>query len=156
MDFGKELMARQSYGAYEEFDATLLPPLYIAYRNELSEGSEVLHSNLRYRYKKGEPELVEAMQFWADLTVRARDLLVSGDRSELGPLLDANFDMRRRICPISEANLRMVETARQTGASAKFTGSGGALIGTYDSDAVLQDLVGQLGAIGVDVIKPML
>ena len=35
---------------------------------------------------------------------------------------------------MSKKNRRMVQIARQFGASAKFTGSGGAIIGTYCAD----------------------
>jgi glucuronokinase len=48
----------------------------------------------------------------------------------------------------------MVATARSVGASAKFTGSGGAIIGTYDDEAMLLALRRALGAIRVDVVVP--
>jgi glucuronokinase len=48
----------------------------------------------------------------------------------------------------------MIETARRTGASAKFAGSGGAIIGTYADAAMLRDLVTDLKQIGCRVIQP--
>lgn len=39
MDFNRELMQRQGHGCYEELDPALLPPLYVAYRSDLAEGT---------------------------------------------------------------------------------------------------------------------
>lgn len=154
MDFDKELMERRGYGAYEVLAPSLFPPLYIAYRGELSQGSEVTHGNLRYRYNSGEQDVLDAMTFWAELTVKARETLLGGNADGLGDMLNANFDMRRRICPISEGNLKMVELARHAGATAKFTGSGGAIIGTYPDEPVYQQLVRDLGEHQIHVLKP--
>ena len=48
----------------------------------------------------------------------------------------------------------MVEIARKTGASAKFTGSGGAIIGSYKDEVVYDELKTRLNDIGVEIIKP--
>ena len=40
----------------------------------------------------------------------------------------------------------MVEAARSAGASAKFTGSGGAIVGTYEDEAMFAALQERLGA----------
>jgi glucuronokinase len=48
----------------------------------------------------------------------------------------------------------MVTTARACGASAKFAGSGGAIIGLYDGEAMFADLHHRLAEIGSRVIKP--
>jgi glucuronokinase len=48
----------------------------------------------------------------------------------------------------------MVETARDCGASAKFTGSGGAIVGTYEDDAMFDRLRAALEPQQVTVIKP--
>ena len=50
--------------------------------------------------------------------------------------------------------VQMVETARCCGASAKFAGSGGAIIGTYRDEAMFEELRQALGAIHSRVIKP--
>ena len=47
----------------------------------------------------------------------------------------------------------MVQIARRFGASAKFTGSGGAIIGTYRADT-FDDMRRELKKYGVEVIKP--
>lgn len=48
----------------------------------------------------------------------------------------------------------MVRVARQSGASAKFAGSGGAIVGTYEDDEQLRRLRADLAAIGTTVILP--
>jgi len=156
MDFNRELMERQGYGLYEEMDPRLLPPLYLAYRTDLAEGTEVFHNDIRGRFNRGEPAVVEAMKFWAELTDQVKDCLLRKDWATIPRLLDENFDKRREIYRISEGNLKMVEIARATGASAKFTGSGGAIVGTYADEQAFEALVTLLGAIGVQVVKPII
>ncbi|HPD46908.1 MAG TPA: hypothetical protein P5279_05290 [Anaerohalosphaeraceae bacterium] len=154
MDFDKEVMERQGYGIYEELDPKLLPRLYVAYRDELSEPTEVFHNDIRARFNMGEKRVVAAMRYWADLARRVRKYLLEGRGDEIGPLLDANFDRRRKLYRVSEANIEMVEAARSVGASAKFTGSGGAITGVYRDEAMFKRLCQQLGKLGVRVIKP--
>lgn len=154
MDFDRAIMTRQGFGHYEELDPQLLPPLYIAYRADLAEGTEVFHNNLRARWEQGDADVVAAMKQWAHLTEQVRELLLKGGREQISPILDANFDLRRKIYNIGASNLLMVDTARSTGASAKFTGSGGAIVGVYKDEAMYQELEKRLGAIGIRVLKP--
>ncbi len=154
MDFNRELLTRQGYGRYEPLNLNLLPPIYIAYRNDFSENSDVFHNDIRSRFERGEPEVIAAMTFWADLTDQVRALLLKGAGSEIGPLLNTSFDRRRSIYKLSAGNIAMVEAARSVGASAKFTGSGGAIVGTYTDEAMFERLVQALGKIHVNVLKP--
>jgi glucuronokinase len=55
---------------------------------------------------------------------------------------------------ISDSNMELVRTARESGASAKFTGSGGAIIGMYKDNDVLSKLIVNLKKINARVIKP--
>lgn len=156
MDFNKALMERQGYGHYEEIDMSLLPPVYIAYRSELAEGTEVFHNNIRARWENREPAVVAAMEEWAGYAAQVRDLLLQRQGHRIAPLLDANFDLRRKIYNISQSNIQMVETARSVGASAKFTGSGGAIVGTYADEPMYKKLEEAMQAIGIRVFKPKL
>jgi glucuronokinase len=52
--------------------------------------------------------------------------------------------------------MELVMTARECGASAKFSGSGGAIIGMYDDDEMLQRLIVNLRKINARVIKPII
>ncbi|MCL1909373.1 MAG: GHMP kinase [Kiritimatiellaeota bacterium] len=154
MDFDKTLIEKQGYGLYENLDPTLLPPVYIAYRTDLSEMSGVFHNNIKARFNAGEKLVVDAMKFWAEITDQARAALESGDAATLSRLMDANFDKRASLYQLSEGNLRMVKAARACGVSAKFTGSGGAIIGVYEDEAQFKRLKSELAKISVEVIKP--
>ena len=154
MDFSKKYMDKQGYGLYETFSAELLPNLYIAYRTDLSEGSDIVHNNFRERFHFGDPAVLDSINQWAELTVKVRDLLIQGRKTEIAPLLDQNFDIRRKVMNLSNRNIEMVETARSMGASAKFTGSGGAIIGTYENEDMFQLLSKRLNSLNVEVIKP--
>jgi glucuronokinase len=156
MDFNRAHVEKHGYGFYEPLDPALLPKLYVAYTTRLSEGTEVFHNDIRGRWKRGEREVVSAMHQWAGLAQRVRDLLLAGRGEEIGPLLNENFDLRRRLYRISAGNLAMVETARACGASAKFTGSGGAIVGTYQDEAMFKRLQQELAAQEVVVIQPQI
>ncbi len=156
MDFNKEIMQKQGHGQYQELDPALLPPLYIAYRTGLSEGTEVFHNDIRGRFNNGDKQVIDAMHFWADLAAQCRDLLLKAEGHKLAPLLNANFDKRREIYKIGDGNLRMVEAARSVGASAKFTGSGGAIVGTYEDEKMFEKLEAKLKLMGVHVLKPII
>ncbi len=154
MDFNRELMREQGHGRYEAIDPALLPPLYVAFDANRAEGSERVHNRLRALFDEGEPKVVAAMQEFASLAEQTRDLLLAGRGREIGAVLDRNFDLRRAIMHISAENLAMIETARSTGASAQFTGSGGAIIGTYEGEKMYRALESKLTAIGTTVFKP--
>ena len=154
MDFDKALMEKQGHGNYVELNPTVLPNLFIAYRTDLSEMSDVFHNNIRARFDAGEKEIVDAMKYWADITDEGRDCLLSGDFDKLSKLMNDNFDLRAKLYKLSEGNLRMVKIARECGASAKFTGSGGAIVGIYKDEAMFEQLKEKLSKYSVNVIKP--
>ena len=154
MNFDREIMEKQGYGVYEPLDASLFPPFYIAFRKNLSEGTEVLHNNLKARFEIGEPKVLQAMLRWGQITEEFRIALFKGNRVKMHALIDENFDLRRKTVRISQGNIDMVELARSAGASAKFTGSGGAIIGTYRDETMFAGLKQKLNARGIEVLKP--
>jgi glucuronokinase len=154
MDFSKKIMVKQGYGNYEPLDPSLLPKLYMAYREDLSEPTEIFHNNIRERFLQGDREVIDAMKYWAELAVKVRSCLLNRQTDKIGALLNANFDRRRKIYHLSEENIRMVETARSTGASAKFTGSGGAIVGTYQNEQMFDRLKKELRKLKIKIIKP--
>ena len=156
MDFDRKLLESRGYGEYKSISADLMPPLYIAYRTDLSEGSEVFHNNIRDRFYSGDSVVVDAMNYWAELTDKAMVAINNKDYSELGRLMDANFDRRAELYQLSEGNLRMVEVARRAGASAKFSGSGGAIVGICPDDATFERLTASLEKLHVKVLRPNL
>ncbi|MCC6859026.1 MAG: GHMP kinase [Bryobacterales bacterium] len=154
MDFAREIMESQGWGSYERMDPGLLPPVYVAYRTSLSEGTEVFHSNVRERWNAGDPEVVAAMKTWASYAEQGRAALLARDHAALDRLIDANFDLRARIYRISPGNLEMIHTAREVGATSKFAGSGGAIVGTYRDPEMFAALEKAMRKIGVEVIQP--
>lgn len=154
MDFNKQIMAKQGYGNYEALEPELLPKLYIAYRGDLSEPTEVFHNNLRDRFESGDRNVVGAMRYWAGLTDKVKRSLLNRQLDNISDLLNSNFDRRGKIYRLSEDNILMVETARRLGASAKFTGSGGAIVGTYENEQMFKQLRKKLGKLNIKVIKP--
>jgi glucuronokinase len=155
MDFDRQLVEGRGYGEYVRLKPPTMPPLYIAYDPERAEISDVPHRNLRDLYNRGDPAVVSAMRQYRDLTDRGRASLMAGDWDGLGRVMNENFDLRRTIMPIAPENLRMVEAARATGASAKFAGSGGAIVGLYRDGRQYQQLSDAMAALRCPVIRPL-
>ena len=155
MNFDKTLMDSQGYGEYISFDPALLPHIYLAYRNNLAEGSELTHNDLAKRFANGDAAVLAAIEKWKALADEVWDRLNEGNKN-IGDLVDRNFDIRKSIIAISEGNAELISTARSSGASAKFTGSGGAIIGTYTDEAMYEQLVKNMTAINASVIKPII
>lgn len=154
MNFDREIMSKQGFGMYERISTENFPMFYIAYRRNLSEGTEVVHNNLKARFDIGDPEVLDAMKRWAQITEEFRIALNEGNTRNMNKLVNENFDLRRKIVRISKGNIEMVELARSVGASAKFTGSGGAVIGICEDDLMFNKLKNKLNANGIEVIKP--
>src|SRR5579884_3837290 len=154
MDFAEHLMTGRGYGEYERLDPALLPPMYLAYRTSLSEGTEVFHNNVRERWRNRDPQVMEAMRTWASYAEQGRAALLARDYERLNRLIDANFDLRRKIYDIDRGNLEMIEAARAVGASANFAGSGGAIVGSFNGEQMFADLSAAMKRLGVAVIKP--
>jgi glucuronokinase len=156
MDFDRKLIQSRGYGDYVPLRPEKTPPLYVAYDPERAEVSDIPHRNLRDLFNRGDETVVGAMQKYRDLTDRGRDALMAGDWDALGEVMNANFDLRRTIMPIAPENLRMVEVARSTGASAKFAGSGGAIVGLYRDGRHYQQLSDALATIRCTVLRPII
>lgn len=154
MDFDKALVESTGHGRYERLDPALLPRLYVAYDPRRAEVSGAYHKKLRVLFEEKKPDIVAAMGEFADIAQQGRDALLAGRPDLLPALVNANFDLRDRIFNVAPANRNMVLAARAAGASAKFAGSGGAIVGIYEDDAQYERLVQALGAIGCQTIRP--
>jgi glucuronokinase len=158
MDFGADreriVHGLQCYG-YEPLDPALLPPLYVAYHHGFSEPTEVFHNDVRERFNRGDPQVVDGMRRVADLAASARGALLDRDARQLSKLIDENFDVRRAMYKLPAWQAQMVDVARACGASANFAGSGGAIVGSFERDATLDALRPALHAIGCGVITPL-
>jgi glucuronokinase len=156
MDFQRELLETQGYGIYEKLDPQALPPLFVAYREDLGEGSESIHQTVRDRWYAGDSQVVEVMEAIAECAREARDLIVAGRGREIGPVLDRNFDLRCSIFKVDQRNKDMVARARSLGAHAKLAGSGGAIVGTYTDESMYESLVEAFREEGVALFKPQI
>ncbi len=154
MDFEREHMEKTKTGVYEPLDPKLLPNLFIAYKIDLGKVSGKVLNPIRVRYKNGEKLVVDTLQEIAGLAKQGREALLAKDYAALSKLINRNFDLRKKIMDISDRNLEMVALARRCGASAKFAGSGGSIIGTYTDDEMLTRLIVELKKIKARVIKP--
>jgi len=156
MDFDPELIEKQGHGDYEPLPAENLPNLYVAYKTELGKVSGTVLNDIRQRVESGDAATIETIQEIASLAEEGRQCIMERDHERLDQLINRNFDLRTRIMRISPSNYEMVETARRCGASAKFSGSGGTIIGSYRDDDVLSKLVVNLKKIKARVIKPII
>lgn len=155
MDFNKELVMARGYGNYEQLKLKEMPPMYVAYDPSRAEISDVPHRSLRSLWEAGDPAVLAAMQTYRELTDRGREALLNGDWDELGRVMNANYDLRRTIMNVAPENHRMVEVARSVGASAKFAGSGGAIIGLFNDGKHYQRLCDALAEIRCTVVQPI-
>jgi glucuronokinase len=113
---------------YERLDPALLPPLVVAWRSDAAEDSRTVHDDLRARFTDGEPMVRQAMASVARCAWGARAALLSGDRDEFARCVDATFDARAGMIALAPRHVEMIEVARACGASANYTGSGGAIV----------------------------
>jgi glucuronokinase len=155
MDFSKELMEKQGHGNYEYLDSSLMPPLFLAYVNEPSDSGKI-HSDVKYRYQQNDPEVVSAMRTFGEYASECKAALERRDFDRVGELMNKNFDLRRKIFGdrvIGEKNLEMIQIARELGFPAKFSGSGGAIVGIYRTWEELRQLAQVYREHGFEFVK---
>lgn len=132
MDFSPEAFAKNKgkYGIYEELDEKLFPPMLLAWNNKPSESGKV-HSDIKARFWAGDEKVVSAMSRFAEIAYEGHRALLAGNQTKLHELIDANFNLRRKLygdAVVGLENIKMIDLARSYGAAAKFPGSGGAII----------------------------
>ena len=156
MDFDKSFVESHNYGKYERLndETSKRLNLYIAYDAARAEESGEAHKEVKRLFEAKNADVLAAMSEFADIAQRGRDALAADKPEALPALINANFDLRDRIFHVAEENRRMVMTARAAGASAKFAGSGGAIVGTYEDDAQFERLKASLAEIGTVALKP--
>ncbi len=71
-----------------------------------------------------------------------------GDVVALGAAMDETFDQRASVMSLDPAHVEMIEVARDHGASANYTGSGGAVIVLAPDDRARTELA----ALGCDIV----
>lgn len=154
MDFEKNHLEQNHYGRYEPVNPQNLPKLYLGYKVQLSKVSGKVLNTIKQRYDNGDKQVHDILSEIASLAEQGKTLIKNRDYMQLSMLINRNFDLRCKIMNISDSNMEMVNVARNCGASAKFSGSGGAIIGMYEDDEMLRKLIVNLKKINVRVIKP--
>ncbi len=156
MDFNRQYMEEYGYGYYEYLEPEVLPNLYVAYSDDLSEGTEVFHNNIRQRYEDGDRQVHEAMEEFAEITTQFRDAFLAADIPTMNELINRNFNLRASIYQLSKRNWDLINCARNVGASSKFCGSGGAIIGIYTDEEMYHRLEIEFKKIRTCLIKPII
>ncbi len=156
MDFDEDFMSTNGHGQYQEIDPMPLKNIYIAYKTELSKVSGTVLNDIRSRYDAGDTVVRNTLSEIAELAEKGKELIATGDLPGINALINRNFDLRSKIMVISDSNRQLVEAARICGASAKFTGSGGSIIGFYEDEAMLKALIKAMRKLKARVIEPRL
>lgn len=156
MDFDRKIMDAKGHGNYEQIDPTLLPNLYIAYKVDLGKVSGAIFNDVKARFLKGDPLVVDTLDEIGQVADDGKKAILEGNHEKLSKLINKNFDLRTKIFNISDSNLELIKSARKCGASAKFTGSGGSIIGTYKNDETLRSLIINMQKLNARVIKPFI
>ncbi len=154
MDFEKKYLEKNNHGKYEPIDPLHLPKLYLAYKVQLGKVSGKVLNTIKQRYDNGEESIHKTLSEIAELAKKGKEAILNHDYKQLNYLINENFDLRCKIMDVSESNYEMVKVARDCGASAKFSGSGGAIIGIYKDDEMLRKLIVNLKKINARLIKP--
>lgn len=155
MDFGETEVDTRfgvGHGTYEPLDPQALPPLFLAFRESAAEPSDAYHQRLRARYEAGDAQVREVLRELAGLVVEGRAALRWGDGDRFAELIGRNMALRLSLGPVPDSHLELIETAELAGATATFTGSGGAVVGAYTDDEQLERLRDLYADIGADVL----
>lgn len=132
MDFSKAAFDKNngSYGDYLVFSESLLPAMALVWVDTMSESGKV-HSSVRSRFESGDQTVISAMEQFASYAETGFQALKSTDTKKINKLVNANFDLRYKLYGgkvVGLENIKMIQEIRGLGASAKFTGSGGAAL----------------------------
>ena len=154
MDLDEKIIQEKGHGIYERLSPKFLPKLYLAYKPALGKVSGKVLNDIRQGYERGDTFVLETLRRIAEKAETGKEALLKKDFVTMKRLMDENFDLRSQIMKINESNLDMIMTARACGASAKFAGSGGSIIGMYEDEEMYARLETELKGIGAKVIKP--
>jgi glucuronokinase len=149
MDFDPSL---PGWGRHEPLDDGLLPSLFVAWLAGDQTDSGEIHRSAHERFDRGDDQIAAVMSAIGGLARRALTPLTLGDGAGLGVLLDENFDLRRRIYDLDPRHVAMIAAARELGAPANYTGSGGAIVGLFRDEDHLARLRESLEALGCELL----
>lgn len=156
MNLDSKIIEEKGHGIYERLDPELLPNLFLAYKPGLGKVSGQVLDDIRAGYEKGDKFVVDTLNRIAEIAETGKKALLQKELDQLPDLMNENFDLRSKIMKISDSNFQLIRTARQCGASAKFAGSGGSIIGMYTDEDMFTCLMEELGKLRAEVIKPVI
>ena len=156
MDLDKKVIEKKGHGLYEPLDPKLLPELYIVYKPELGKVSGQVLDDIRIGFVRGNEFVMDTLIRLAEIADAGKQALLRRDFKKFHELMNQNFDLRSQIMKISESNFEMIQAARKCGASAKFAGSGGSIIGMYTGEDMFSRLKTDLEKLKAVVIKPVI
>jgi glucuronokinase len=148
MDFGDGSVGPR----YERLDPALLPPLFVAHTASAARSSGEVHGDLRRRFERGDPPVVEALTEVAALAEAGRGCLLDGNHDRLGDLMAANAAARGRMIELDPRHLRLIEIARSLGAPANYAGSGGAIVGIVPEGPRADELRDAFATAGCELV----
>jgi glucuronokinase len=155
MDLDKDFIKAKGHGVYENLNPSLLPDLYLAYKSDLGKVSGGVLSDIRKGYENGDNLIISTLKRLAEIAEEGKTALEQHELDRFSDLMNLNFDLRSQIMPITENNMELIRAARRCGASAKFAGSGGSIIGMYKGEDMFDSLVIELGKLQATVIRPL-
>ncbi|MEZ5377693.1 MAG: hypothetical protein R2733_14405 [Acidimicrobiales bacterium] len=129
-----------AHGHYEAMDPALLPPLFLAYLPASAEPSGAYHGTLRARFDAGDTVVRSTLRELAALVTEGRAALRWHNAERFGELVAANMELRRRLGPLPERQVALVDMAGELDAPATFAGSGGAVVGVATDEDHLDRL----------------
>jgi glucuronokinase len=150
MDFRREFMEERGCGVYERLAPELAGDVYVAYRTNYREPEKAKGGGLAERCRAGERKVLAAMATWAAYADVARRALLAANREQAHQLMNENLDLRMQMVEAEEEDAALARAAR---ASAKLAGSGGAIVGLYEGEAMLERLRVELGKLGARVVR---
>jgi glucuronokinase len=156
MDLDARFIEEKGHGIYEKLDPELLPDIYIAFKPDLGKVSGRVLNDIQVGYEKGDPFVLDTLKGLAEIAETGKKALLEKDVDKFFALMDENFELRSRIMRISHQNMELIETGRACGASAKFAGSGGSIIGIYRGEEMYERLVDEFEKINAKVFKPVI
>ena len=157
MDFNRESIHNKGFGQYEAINLKAIhDKIFIAYSPKLSEGSEKTHNKFRQDFESGELRVLSAIEKWKKMTTLFKDSVSTNEIQKLLELINENFDLRNELMELKKEQVDLVMMVRMLGASAKFSGSGGAVIALAENQLDRDAIVKRLNAEGVEVIIPQI
>ncbi len=152
MDFDKDYMDQNEHGKYVPLDNVSLPNLYLAYKTTLTHEATA-HNNVRALWDSGDRKVIKTLDAIAKNAEEGMRLLKKGDIESFNSCIDKNFELRKIIYPIHPENEKMISVARKQGATSKFPGSGGAVIGTFKNKEMFDNLKKAFSEMDCETIK---